>query len=159
MAVSIRLFQADDISFLTQMLYDALYVPEGEPAFSPDIIHLPEIRKYVDAFGEKAGDLCLIAEVEGSPVGAAWCRLMHGYGYVDNETPELSLAVSQEWRGNGIGTRLVLGLCDRLAQKGFSQVSISCDDRNPAMRLYRRLGFQFVTPMEGHSKTMVKYLV
>jgi ribosomal-protein-alanine N-acetyltransferase len=47
----------------------------------------------------------------GDPIGAAWLRLWskdeQGYGFVDVHTPELSMAVRPEFRGQGIGTLLL----------------------------------------------------
>ena len=73
-------------------------------------------------------------------VGAAWLRFFPafdpGYGFVDERTPELSVAVLAAHRGKGIGSLLV----DRLLQ-GVEAASLSCDPANPAWRLYVRLGF------------------
>lgn len=47
----------------------------------------------------RAGDMGFVAVDAGSgePIGAAWLRLLggdeRGYGYVDDETPELGMAV------------------------------------------------------------------
>jgi GNAT superfamily N-acetyltransferase len=52
----------------------------------------------------------LIAIDDGFPVGAAWYRLFRkdqpGYGFVDEETPELAIAVVPSRRGRGIGEAL-----------------------------------------------------
>jgi Acetyltransferase (GNAT) family len=81
----------------------------------------------------------------GEPVGAAWYRLFPpgepGFGFVDERTPELSLAVIEEARGRGIGTRLLLLLLDRARDDGFQALSLSVEPDNPARRLYERHGF------------------
>jgi GNAT superfamily N-acetyltransferase len=59
------------------------------------------------------------------------------YGFVDERTPELSVAVLAAHRGKGIGSRLVDGLL-----QGVRATSLSCDPANPAWRLYVRLGFE-----------------
>ena len=42
----------------------------------------------------------------GGPIGAAWLRLLkgdeRGYGHVDDETPELGMAVLPAYRGRGV---------------------------------------------------------
>jgi GNAT superfamily N-acetyltransferase len=83
----------------------------------------------------------LIALVDGAPVGAAWLRCFPasepGYEFVDERTPELSIAVLPAHRGKGIGSRLM----ERLLQ-GVDSTSLSCDQANPSWRLYVRLGFE-----------------
>ncbi|NOX24325.1 MAG: GNAT family N-acetyltransferase [Actinobacteria bacterium] len=85
----------------------------------------------------------MIAEDAGERIGAAWVRLLQGddrgYGHVDDDTPELSVAVRPQWRNRGVGTALLLRLLENLPR-----VSLSVDSRNPAVRLYEQLGFEVV---------------
>jgi hypothetical protein len=37
--------------------------------------------------------LGVVADVDGVFVGAAYYRLIHGYGYVDERTPEVTIGV------------------------------------------------------------------
>lgn len=82
----------------------------------------------------------MVACVDGGRVGAAWVRRFSaaapGYGFVDEMVPELTIAVCEAHRGRGIGTRLLTCL-----QNTFASLSLSCDPRNPASRLYGRMGF------------------
>jgi GNAT superfamily N-acetyltransferase len=122
------------------MLYLALFVPPGPPAMPRSVLRDPRVARYVDRWGAP-GDRGLIALVDGIEVGAAWLRCftarVPGYGYVDDQTPELSTAVLSAYRGKGIGSQLI----ERLI-KGAPSVSLSCDPANPAWRLYLRLGFE-----------------
>lgn len=94
------------------MLYQALHVPEGQTAPSCEVVYLPELARYVRDWGS-AGDCGFLASEAaiGQPVGAVWLRLLvsenKGYGYVDDDTPELSMAVLPEHRGRGIGAQLL----------------------------------------------------
>ena len=46
---------------------------------------------YVEDFGNRTGDICFVAEVDESVVGAVWVRIMDDYGHIDNETPSNNL--------------------------------------------------------------------
>ena len=141
----------DDQRFVTAMLYEALFVPPGEPAFPDDLVDEPDIAPYHAEFGRRDGDVGLIAEVDGAPLGAAWVRHLRGYGFVDEGTPELTIAVAPERRGTGIGELLLVALLERVPR-----CSLSCDRRNPAMRLYERHGFATVGVDGEHSVVMLR---
>lgn len=95
---AIRRLSPSDQPFLWEMLYQSLHVPEGGPPFPREIIHRPDVAKYARAWG-RAGDIGFVAVdvCSGQPIGAAWLRLLkgdeRGYGYLDDETPELGMAV------------------------------------------------------------------
>ena len=151
-----------DEPFLWEMLYQAIYVPEGQPPPARSILQEPALAKYVEGWGRQPGDLGIMAleDETTAPAGAAWLRLFSasnpGYGFVDERTPELSIAVLPEYRGQGLGTRLLEALT--LAARGhYRAVSLSVSRGNPAERLYRRAGFEVAA--EGElSITMVKEL-
>ncbi|MBC7813316.1 MAG: GNAT family N-acetyltransferase [Burkholderiales bacterium] len=147
---TMRPLSAADEPFLWEIMYHAIHVAEGE-APPRDIVRRPELAHYLDGWGREH-DGGFIAEVDGQPVGAVWLRLLQGddqgYGYVDDATPELSIALLAEHRGRGVGTRLLeAGLDD--ASKRYAAVSLSVDPSNAAMRLYERFGFVVV----GESST------
>lgn len=134
------------------MFYEALFVPPGAPPFPREIVFRPDLARYVRGFGDRSGDVGVIAEADGHPIGAAWVRQMShddpGYGFVDDVTPELSIAVVSGRRGHGVGTELLGALLRRV-----ERCSLAVDQRNPARRLYERLGFEVVS-REGFSVTM-----
>lgn len=142
-----------DESFLCELLYLAIFVPPGDPPPAPDIVGEPELSRYVTGFGTRRGDLGFVAEEDG-PFGAVWVRQLTrddpGYGYVDDETPELSMAIIPSHRGQGIGTALLERLLGQVPR-----CSLSVDDRNRAMALYERSGF-VVTARAGHTVTMLR---
>jgi ribosomal protein S18 acetylase RimI-like enzyme len=101
----------------------------------------------------RPGDLGVIAETErNEPIGAAWVRLLKahdpGYGYVDDETPELAIGVYPSYRGSGVGTAMLARLID-MAKEHYPAVSLSTRATNvPAVRLYERMGFKKVAGSE-----------
>jgi ribosomal protein S18 acetylase RimI-like enzyme len=157
----IRRLTAEDEQFLWEMLYVALHVPAGQPPFSREVVDEPGIARYVLHWG-KGGDTGFVA-VDAStslPVGAAWVRVFtaenKGYGYVDDEIPELSIAVLPEYRAQGIGTDLLRHLIEEVRFR-HRALSLSVSSDNPAIRLYQRLGFEIVA-QSGASLTMKKQL-
>lgn len=156
MTLTIRPISLADEPFLWEMLYQALFVPEGEPPFPRNIVQQPELRQYVQDWGQP-DDIGLLALMNDEPVGAVWIRRSKAYGFVDEDTPELSLAVLPEYRGQGIGTKLMNELF-ALLQTRYAALSLSVARENPALRLYERLGFQIVQD-DGHSVTMKRVFV
>jgi GNAT superfamily N-acetyltransferase len=155
--ITIRSSSPDDEPFLWEMLYQALYVPEGADPFPREIVRLPEISRYAENWGQ-AGDLGFVAVVGETCVGATWLRLLKGankgYGYINETIPELTIALAPEFRGRGIGTKLLSRLMAE-AKNRYHAVSLSVSANNPALRLYRRFGFEIVAS-SGDSLTMMK---
>jgi ribosomal protein S18 acetylase RimI-like enzyme len=149
----IRPAAAADLDDLRRALYEAVaWNPERViPPYEFTIEH-PELARYHAGWGRR-GDLAVVAEDGGEIVGAALCRLFtnddHGHGYVDDETPELAVAVWDGRRGKGIGTQLMEALEDVARAEGFSQLSLSVDADNPARHLYERLGYAEISADES----------
>jgi ribosomal protein S18 acetylase RimI-like enzyme len=152
--INIRPIKKKEIPFLEDMLYQAIFIPEGENLLDKSIIFTPELYAYIKDFGQK-NDIGLVAEMDGKLVGAIWTRFFKGYGFIDDNTPELSMAIDTDFRGKGIGSKLLEAVFLRLQKSNVKQVSLSVDDRNFAYKLYQKVGFKNVE-MHGHSVLMVK---
>jgi len=156
----IRDINLKEISFLDDMLYEAIYITKGVEKLPRDIIKHPDIYKYIKDFGKK-DDICLVAELHGKLVGAIWTRLFSenekGYGYVNKDTPELSMAVYKQHRHKGIGKLLLNEIILKLAEKGYKQVSLSVDKQNYAYDFYLFHGFEIYESTDK-SVTLIKKL-
>jgi len=138
--VVVRRGGAQDVRFLRDMLHHAYYWKERKPDAGPGPVQL-----YVKAWG-RPGDAAVIALLDGFPVGAAWFRLFKesspGYGFVDEQTPELAVAVVPSARGKGVGSALLTALLDRAGADGHEALSLSVDRHNAgAIALYEQFGF------------------
>jgi ribosomal protein S18 acetylase RimI-like enzyme len=156
MDFSIRKIKSSDTSVLKEMLYHAIFVPEGAPKPAPDIVEQPELKRYIVGW-RYPEDMGFVAVADQRVIGAAWTRRWSsdnpGYGFVDEHTPELSIAVLPGYRGQGIGTKLLARLFQELQDLGVKSVSLSVDLRNPAVRLYERFGFT-IAEVKGTSCVM-----
>lgn len=142
--IAFRPLLPKEYPLLRAFVYQAVFLPDGQKAPPRDIVDLPELKIYTENFGAHPGDLSLAAEKEGQIIGVVWCRLMRDFGYYRDGVPSLAMAVVKEWRGKGIGSCLLTQFCQLAGACSFSALSLSVQKLNPAVRLYRRAGFQVV---------------
>lgn len=149
--IGFRPLFSSDLSFLKEMFYISLFALPGEDAFPKDIIEKPHLARYYEHWG-KEGDIGIVAMHGEQEIGAVWARFFKadapGYGFVKEEAPELGIAIQRDFRGQGLGRRLMEMLCEELSQKNIPAVSLSTDSRNPAMHLYQSLGFEEISREE-----------
>jgi RimJ/RimL family protein N-acetyltransferase len=156
-----RFYTQEDFPLLENLLYEAIFQPEGAEPLPRDIIKKPEIDIYIRDFGKKNGDFCMFAEFDGKTVGGAWLRILDGeikgFGNIDSQTPELAIAVFKEYRKLGIGTGLMHNIIDLAlinGIRGYTQISLSVDKANYAVNMYKKIGFEIVRENE-HDYIMV----
>lgn len=162
---TIRPAVLEDLPFLREMLFEAAAVSDEIRQMGKEkALVLPFLARILENFGRR-GDFGLVAEGEnGSLTGAVWARLFpaeaKGYGFISEEIPELAIAVAPEFRGRGAGTRLLEELIKTARRLKFPALSLSVDRRNPAFRLYERLGFTDagISKESDSSVTMILHL-
>jgi GNAT superfamily N-acetyltransferase len=140
----IRRGNRQDVRFLRDMLRHAFYWRSGGGDSS--------LWRYVSGWGRR-GDASVIALDGGFPIGAAWFRLFTsdepGFGYVDDETPEVAVAVVPSRRGRGIGTELLDALVNVAKEQGYAGLSLSVEADGPAMHVFEKQGFEKVEQTDG----------
>jgi GNAT superfamily N-acetyltransferase len=148
----------EDFAFLATMLGEAaVWRPDKPTPTAEQVMADPRYARYLAGW-PRQGDYGLVAEQDG-PVGTAWYRTYtpanHGYGFVAEDVPELSIAVIASRRHEGIGRRLLSDLIETSVAQGYRALSLSVAENNPARGLYESTGF---VPVEkhGHSWTMVR---
>jgi GNAT superfamily N-acetyltransferase len=114
------------------------------------------ISSYVDAWGRK-GDTSVIAMEDGHSIGAAWFRLFAadrpGYGFVDGETPEMTIVVVPTKQQRGIGEQLLDALVERASNQGYPAISVSIRRGDPDGERLASHGFEPVRE-EGNTLTL-----
>jgi GNAT superfamily N-acetyltransferase len=137
-----------DMRFLRDMLRHAYHWRIAE---DPD---LPVFR-YVQNWG-RPGDAGVIASAGPNAYAAAWYRLFPaaapGFGFVDEQTPELTIAVVPSQRGRGTGGELLEALLERARADGFAQISLSAQPGQTGF--YEKHGFRELRREDG-TVTMV----
>ncbi len=140
----IRNMRKSEISLLKDFLYEAIFIPEGVEPPERDIVERPELRVYTDDFGSRKGDNCLVADFGGKVVGAVWTRIMDDYGHLDDETPSFAISLYKEYRGQGIGSQLMVKMLELLKRQGYEKVSLAVQKANYAVKMYKNVGFKTV---------------
>jgi len=118
------------------------------------------LSRYVENWG-RSGDVAVIAADGPNRVGAAWFRRFSsaapGYGFVDEQTPELTIAVVPSMRRHGVGQELLDALLERARSEGVGRLSLSVEPGSPAVAFYERNGFAGAGEAAG-GLTMVRSL-
>ena len=138
----IRQAGPQDVRFLRDMLKHAYHWRLNA---DPDL----PVARYVNNWG-RPGDAGIIAW-ENGPIGAAWYRIFKerepGFGFVDERTPELTIAVVPSRRGSGLGGQLLEALLERARRDGHTTISLSAE--KGLTGLYERYGFRPVEERDG----------
>ncbi len=140
----IREMSPREYPLLADFLYEAIFIPEGAEKPPRGIIEQEELQVYIKDFGERASDFCLVAEVGSKAVGACWVRIMDDYGHIDNETPSFAISLYEEYRGHGIGTKLMRRMLTLLKLNGYKRASLAVQKENYAVKMYKKVGFKIV---------------
>ena len=141
-----------DVRFLRDMLRHAYHWRLSEAAAESPVY------RYVQNWG-RPGDAGVVAMEGPHAYGAAWFRLFSrdepGFGFVDEQTPELTIAVVPSRRGKGAGKELLEALLARARADGYHAVSLSAAPEQ--VPYYERFDFETVSESE-HAVTMLTHL-
>ena len=140
----LRELKENETALLQDFLYEAIFIPEGVNPPEREIIEQPELKIYYENFGTGRADYCIVADDNGKVVGAVWTRIMNDYGHVDDETPSFAISLYKEYRGKGIGTKMMQEMLSLLKKNGYSRASLAVQKANYAVRMYEKVGFKTV---------------
>lgn len=69
---------------------------------------------------------------------------MDDYGHVDDGTPSFAISLYKEYRGQGIGSQLMVEMLEFLKWQGYKQASLSVQKANYAVKMYESVGFRIM---------------
>ena len=142
----IRRGNRQDVRFLKDMLRHAFYWR------SSATVEDASLWRYVSGWGRR-GDGAVIALEGGFPIGAAWYRLFPrdepGFGFVDEQTPEVAMAVVPSRRGRGTGSELLDALVEMAKEQGYEAMSLTVAPDSAAMHVFETHGFEKVEQTDG----------
>ena len=146
----LRPVDQQDGRFLRDMVRHAYHWRMGDP-------DLP-VYRYVKNWGRR-GDAGLVAFDGPNEYGAAWYRLFPasapGFGFVDEETPELTIAVVPSHRGHGSGGELLEALLAQARTDGFPRISLSAEPGQTAF--YEKHGYRVHSRLDGFPPGGTRY--
>lgn len=140
----IREIRKEEYKILEDFLYEAIFIPKGTKKPPREIINNEELQVYIKDFGTDKNDNCLVAEYDNKIVGACWTRIMNDYGHIDNDTPSFAISLYEEYRGKGIGTKLMETMLKLLKEKSYQKTSLSVQKNNYAVKMYKNVGFGII---------------
>lgn len=134
-----------DLSELEGLVVMASFPPDQPvPA---DAAGSPHVQRWLESW-PNGGGLGVVALREGRIVGAALARTVEPPLLSEDSgvaSPEVLVAVEPSSRGGGVGRQLLEELAQDARDRGLEALVLAVSDRNPAIELYRSVGFQFVS--------------
>jgi ribosomal-protein-alanine N-acetyltransferase len=98
----------------------------------------PYPPEYLEMLMEFRQGIFLVAERSGAVIGYAAASIRGRGGHI------LSIAVSPKERRKGVGRRLMGEVVEELKLRGASAIALESKRGNPAVNLYRSMGFKSV---------------
>lgn len=140
MKPTLYFLRSSEQKIVTDMLYYAMRLDD----LNKTLTDIPKLSIYEEFYGFTSKDLGLYALVDNQLTGAVWIRRLnaeHGSnGYIDDNTPILTISVLPAFRGQGIGSMMM----DQLSIEAsalYEQISVSLIADSPALYFYERQGF------------------
>jgi GNAT superfamily N-acetyltransferase len=161
--LALRPLGADEESLLHRIVYTAATFrpePPGGHADQATMLADPHLVPYVEDWG-RSGDRCLVATVDDAPVGGAFSRLFtaerQADAFVDEQTPELGIALFAEHRSTGLGRALLQAIITQARLDGAPAISLGVADDNRARALYESAGFVTHRLLKGGQAMVLRF--
>lgn len=155
-----RIYKNEDYQFLREMLFEAVFwskSKEDRPSLEEGLSYDYMKHVLVD-FGDRLGDIAVIAEIDGVKAGAAfvryWNEEVNIRGYVSDEIPVFVIGVSEDFRRMGVASALMNALKDQVVKEGITKISLCVTKTNVSYDLYVKQDFEIVEDLD-HSYNMI----
>lgn len=153
-SIKCRKYDPKDYQFLREMLFEAVFwsrtddIPSLEEGLSYDYT-----KHILEDFGERKGDIAVIAEIDRVLTGAAfiryWNKDINTRGYVSDDIPVLVIGVAKQFRRQGIGNALLESLKSVAKENDIHKISLCVTKGNIAYHLYTKQNFKIVEEIES----------
>jgi GNAT superfamily N-acetyltransferase len=154
----------EDLPFLEQMLYEAVYWRAISQGKNPTInkgLKADGVYRGLENLWQRNGDTAIVATQNGNNIAAATYRFYNNdnaiRGYISNDIPVIWLAVKPEFRRKCIATLLLKYLLEQARSDSISKISLMVSNDNNAKNLYQKCGFT-VEKDDGDSSLMIRAL-
>lgn len=144
---SLRVIRPDDADLLPTFYYWTLYVQQSAPAPPVEILQQAPFIYYIQDWGRE-GDIGFLLEdlTNHQVIGMSWFRQFYshhaGFGFINDQIPELTIAIHPHYRQQGLGSQLLVRLIQQARIEGFAGLSLSVHRQSPAIAFYQRHQFQ-----------------
>jgi [ribosomal protein S18]-alanine N-acetyltransferase len=132
-SVSLRGFRPSDVPSISSIVAEALH-----EHYDPSL--------YASLGADWSEGFLVAADAQDRPVG-----FLLGVHQVPGEGRVLMFAVSRDWRGSGVGHRLMDTFLERSRARGFARVTLEVRVSNVgAIRFYARYGYSVIDLLRGY---------
>jgi ribosomal protein S18 acetylase RimI-like enzyme len=153
-SVRLRPVEAGESELIFSFLTIAARMAESNEPIQKALVD-KELTKYWRDWGRE-GDRGVVAlrEPDGLPVACAWVRLFSTEDpcFVAEGVREVAVGTLAQVRGLGYGTHVLERIIES-CRSDCAGISLSVRADNPAVRLYRRLGFDTIAEMQNRVGT------
>lgn len=164
--ISYRLATPNDQALIDEMNVIASLggqIPDADMPDAADFFqYAPHVMSYSKNFG-RPGDMGIVAHdgSRGEDVAAVWGREYRrgdADGVLRDYPFEISIAVRESLRGQGLGLQLLNRMAKLAWSAGKSELSLGVHERSRARRLYEAAGFVALRDADGAEARLGKFI-
>jgi ribosomal protein S18 acetylase RimI-like enzyme len=152
--ITFKELKKKDVELHKEFIYVALWDSPDETRRSRSVLSTPKVEAYYINWGQP-NDVGLIAYYDGLAAGLIQLRVKESITKEYAEYPELAIAVLPQYQGRGIGNLMYSKLVSKVESQ-HSGIRLGVNPKNEvAIKLYKKLDFNFYAHPEGSYPQMV----